>query len=81
LKQVGKYLHKYQGTALQVLKALRVSETDLDLSQHWATTRSVLSEQPPGQQANKQQSTNTPKKLAVLMAAVVHRYNTVRIAQ
>ncbi len=32
LKQVGKYLHKYQGTALQVLKALRVSETDLDLS-------------------------------------------------
>jgi hypothetical protein len=31
----------------------------------WATTCSVLPQQPPGQQANKQQSTNTPKKLAI----------------
>jgi hypothetical protein len=30
---------------------------------------------------NKQQSTNTPKKLAVLMAAAVRRYNTGHIAQ
>ncbi len=33
-----------------------------------ATTRSALPQQPPGQQAYKQQSTNTPAKLAVLMA-------------
>ncbi len=48
---------------------------------HWATTCSVLPQQPPGQQANKQQSTNTPKKVAMLMAAAAHRYNTARIAQ
>ncbi len=35
----------------------------------------------PGQQANKQQSTNAPKKVAILMATVVRRYNTVCIAQ
>ncbi len=34
-----------------------------------------------GQQANKQQSTNTPTKLAVLMAMVMHQYVTTRIAQ
>jgi hypothetical protein len=48
---------------------------------HWVTTRSVLLQRPPGQQANKQQSTNTPKKLAVLMAAAVRRYNTACIAR
>jgi hypothetical protein len=48
---------------------------------HQATTCSVLLQRLPGQQANKQQSTNTPKKLAVLMAAAVRRYNTMRIAR
>jgi hypothetical protein len=32
---------------------------------HWETTCFVLPQQPPGQQANKQQSTNTPTLLAV----------------
>ncbi len=49
--------------------------------QHWATTCSVLPQRPPGQQANKQQSTNTPTKLAVLMAMAMHRYITACIAQ
>jgi hypothetical protein len=50
--------------------------------QHQVTTCSILPQRPPaGQQANKQQSTNTPKKLVILMAALVHRYNTVCIAQ
>ncbi len=48
---------------------------------HWATTHSVLLQLPPGQQANKQQSTNIPTKLAVSMAMAMHRYITVRIAQ
>jgi hypothetical protein len=48
---------------------------------HWATTRSVSPQQPPGQQANKQQSKNTPKKQAVLMAMAMHRYVTAWIAQ
>ncbi len=48
---------------------------------HWATTCSILPQQPPGQQANKQQSTNTPKKLAVLMAMAMRRYVTACIAQ
>ncbi len=48
---------------------------------HWATTHSVLPQRPPGQQANKQQSTNTPKKLAVLMAMAMRRYVTTHIAQ
>ncbi len=48
---------------------------------HWATTCSVLPQQPPGQQANKQQSTNTPKKLAILMAMAMRRYVTVHIAR
>jgi hypothetical protein len=34
----------------------------------------------PGQQANKQQSTNTPKKVAILMAMAMRRYVTARIA-
>jgi hypothetical protein len=43
---------------------------------HQATTCSVLPQRPPGQQANKQQSTNTPRKQAVLMAMAMHRYVT-----
>ncbi len=48
---------------------------------HQATARSVLPQRPPGQQANKQQSTNTPTKLAVLMAMAMRQYVTVCIAQ
>ncbi len=50
---------------------------------HWhrATTCSVLPQGLPGQQANKQQSTNKPKKLAVLMAMAMRRYVTSHIAQ
>jgi hypothetical protein len=48
---------------------------------HWVTTCSVLPQRPPGQQAKKQQSTNAPKKLAVLMAMAMHRYVTAHIAQ
>jgi hypothetical protein len=47
---------------------------------HWATTCSVLPQHPPGQQANKQQSTNTPTKLAAAMAIKMRRYNTAHIA-
>jgi hypothetical protein len=47
---------------------------------HQATTHSVLPQRPPGQQANKQQSTNSPKKLAVLMAMAMRRYVTTHIA-
>ncbi len=49
--------------------------------QHWAITCSVLPQQPPGQQANKQQSTNTPRKQAVLMAMAMCQYVTTWIAQ
>ncbi len=48
---------------------------------HWVTTCYVLPQRPPGQQANKQQSTNTPKKVGVLMAMAMRRYVTTRIAQ
>ncbi len=48
---------------------------------HRATTCCVSPQRPPGQQANKQQSTNTPKKVAVLMAMAMHRYITACIAQ
>ncbi len=48
---------------------------------HWATTCSVLPQRPPGQQQTKQQLKNVPKRLAILMAAVVCRYNTTCIAQ
>ncbi len=47
---------------------------------HGATTRYVLPQRPPGQQANKQQSTNTPKKVAVLMAMAMRWYVTACIA-
>jgi hypothetical protein len=49
--------------------------------QHRATNCSVLPQQPPGQQANEQQSTNTPTKLAVLMAMVMRRYVIACIAR
>ncbi len=48
---------------------------------HQVNTRSVLPLRLPGQQANKQQSTNTPTELAILMAMAVCRYNTESIAQ
>jgi hypothetical protein len=48
---------------------------------HWATTCYVSPQRPPGQQANKQQSTNTPKKVAVLMSMVIRRYLTACIAR
>ena len=48
---------------------------------HRATTCSVLPQRPPGQQANKQQSTNTPTKLAVSMAIAMRRYDTACIAR
>jgi hypothetical protein len=49
--------------------------------QHRATTCSVSPQRTPGQQANKQQSTNTPRKQAVLMAMALRRYVTAWIAQ
>ncbi len=49
--------------------------------QNQATTCSVLPQRLPGQQANKQQSTNTPKRVAVLMAMAMRRYVTAHIAQ
>ncbi len=48
---------------------------------HQATTCSVLPQQLPGQQTNKQQSTNKPTKLAILMAMAMRRYITACIAQ
>ncbi len=49
--------------------------------QHWVTTCSVLPQRPPGQQANKQQSTNIPTKLAILMAMAMRWYVIAHIAQ
>ncbi len=46
---------------------------------HPATTHSVLPQRPSGQQANKQQSTKTPKKLATLMAMAMRWYVTAHI--
>jgi hypothetical protein len=48
---------------------------------HWETTCSVSPQRLPGQQANKQQSTNTPKKLAVLMAMAMRQYVTAHVAR
>jgi hypothetical protein len=48
---------------------------------HWGTTCSVFPQRLPEQQANKQQSTNTPRKQAVLMAMAMRRYVTARIAR
>ncbi len=47
---------------------------------HRATTRYVSPQRPPGQQANKQQSKNTPKKVAVLMAMAMRWYVIAHIA-
>ncbi len=49
--------------------------------QNRATTCSALPQRPPGQHVYKQQSTNTPAKLAILMAMVMRRYVTAHIAQ
>ncbi len=48
---------------------------------HRVTTHYVLPQWPPWQQANKQQSTNTPKKVAVLMAMAMRRYVTAHIVR
>jgi hypothetical protein len=48
---------------------------------HQATTRSVSPQRLPGQQAYKQQSSNTPAKLAILMAMAMRQYVTVHIAR
>jgi hypothetical protein len=48
---------------------------------HRATTRSLLPQWLPGQQANKQQSTNTPRKQAALMAMAMRRYVSTWIAR
>ncbi len=48
---------------------------------HRATTHSVSPQRPPGQQQTKQQQKNVPKRLAILMAKAVRRYNTTRITQ
>jgi hypothetical protein len=42
---------------------------------------SVSPQRLPRQQANKQQSTNAPKKVAVLIAMAMHRYVTVHITR
>ncbi len=47
---------------------------------HRATTHSLSPQRPPGQQANKQQSIKTPKKLATLMAMAMRRNVTAHIA-
>ncbi len=44
-------------------------------------THYVSPQRPPGQQAYKQQSTNTPAKLAILMAMAMRWYVTAHIAQ
>jgi hypothetical protein len=48
---------------------------------HRATTHSVSPQRPPGQQAYKQQPTNTPAKLAISMAMTMRRYVTVHITR
>jgi hypothetical protein len=48
---------------------------------HRVTTCSVLPQFLPGQQAYKQQSTNTPAKLAISMAIAMRRYVTACIAR
>jgi hypothetical protein len=48
---------------------------------HRATTCSLLHQQPPGQQANKQKSTNKRTKLAVSMAMGMCQYVTAHFAQ
>jgi hypothetical protein len=81
---------------LAVSMAMVVRRSDTDSIAQWGMSRAtpeatgcryqmttcyVLPQRPPGQQANKQQSTNTPKTVAVLMAMAMRRYVTVHIAQ
>jgi hypothetical protein len=47
---------------------------------HQVTTCSISPQRPPGQQALKQQSTNTPAKLAILMAMAMRQYVNACIA-
>ncbi len=47
---------------------------------HRANTHSVLPQRPPGQQQTRWHK-NVPKRLAILMTAAVHGYNTTHIAQ
>jgi hypothetical protein len=54
---------------------------DANGCRHWATTCYLSPQWPPGQQANKQQSTNTAKKVAVLMAMAMRQYVTALIPQ
>ncbi len=49
--------------------------------QHRVTTCLVFPQWPPGQQAYKQQSTNKPAKLAILVAMAMRQYVTACIAQ
>jgi hypothetical protein len=60
-----------------------MSRATLDATgcRHRVTTCYVSPQRPPGQQANKQQSTNTPKEVAVLMAMAMRWYVTARIAR
>jgi hypothetical protein len=70
--------------AVLMATAVRRSNTDCIArcgSRYWATTCYVSPQQPPGQQANKQQSTNTPRKQAILMAMAMRWYITAQIAQ
>ena len=48
---------------------------------HRETTCSLSPQHPPGQQANKQKSTNTPTKLAISMVIAMWRYDTAHITQ
>jgi hypothetical protein len=48
---------------------------------HRATTRSISPQRLPGQQAYILQSTNTPGKMAFLMAMAMRRYVTAHITQ
>jgi hypothetical protein len=48
---------------------------------HRATTCSVSPQRPPEQQTNKQQSTNTPAKPAILMAMAMRRYIIAQITR
>ncbi len=60
-----------------------ISRATLEATGRWhrVTTRSVSPQRPPGQQAYKQQSTNTRAKMAILMAMAMRRYVTAHIAQ
>ncbi len=90
----GWYQHVPPPSVILMAMAVRRSNTDgiawcgmsratLEATghRHRATTCSALPQRPPGQQAKKQQSTNTPKKLDVLMAMAMHQYVAAHTAQ